>query len=229
MKKIVLACALMACMAATAQAQRKGSGFALGIKGGVNMTTLRTGPFIRDGQYDGQTLSENLSESWDSRNGLTGGVFMRFGRTLYFQPEVLYSGRGGTYNVQVLDNSGRPVGTPQAVKVNINSIDLPLLVGLKLGPLRAHAGPMASYIIDSNERVRDAIRRYTDEGADEAFNSAIWGYQIGGGLTLGSLTLDVRYENGLSNLRKNHTSTSSGNPFTQRTQGWQATLGFRIL
>lgn len=228
MKKILFACALTALLTTAATAQKRGSGFALGLKGGVNLSQLQTGPFIRNGQYDGQVLRENLEQSWDSRNGFTGGLFMRFGRTLFFQPEVLYSGRGGTYNVQVLGPNGQPVGSPQQVKVNINSIDVPLLVGLKLGPLRAHAGPMASYILNTNERVRDAIRRHTANGIDDTFNSAIWGYQIGGGLTLGTVTIDVRYENGLSNLRKKQ-PVETGSPFTQRTQGWQATLAYRIF
>lgn len=228
MKKILFLCALTAFLSSAASAQKRGGGFALGIKGGYNLSQIKTGPFIRNGQYNGQVLSENLEQSWDSRNGLTGGVFMRFGRTIFLQPEILYSGRGGTYNVQVLGPNGQPVGTPQQVKVNINSIDVPILVGLKLGPLRAHAGPMASYIVNTNEGVRNAIRRHTANGVDDTFNSAIWGYQVGGGLSLGNITIDVRYENGLSNLRKNQVA-ENGNPFTQRTQGWQATLAYRIF
>ncbi len=228
MKKILLACACTLLLASAASAQKRGSGFALGIKGGVNLSQLKTGSFIRNGQYDGQVLGENLSQSWESRNGYTGGVFMRFGRTLFLQPEILYSGRGGTYNVQVLGPNGQPVGAPQQVKVNINTIDVPILVGLKLGPLRAHAGPMASYLINANEGLRDAIRRHTANGVDDTFNSAVWGYQIGGGLSLGNVTIDVRYENGLSNLRKNQVA-QNGNPFTQRTQGYQATLAYRIF
>lgn len=228
MKKILLACLVTLLSSSVATAQKRGSGFALGLKGGVNLSQLQTGPFVRNGQYDGQVLGENLSQSWDSRNGYTGGVFLRFGRTLFLQPEILYSGRGGSYNVQVLNANGQPVGAPQQVKVNVNSIDVPLLVGLKLGPLRAHAGPMASYLINTNEGLRDAVRRHTANGVDDTFNSAIWGYQVGGSLSLGNVALDVRYENGLSNLRKNQVS-QSGNPFTQRTQGWQATLAYRIF
>ena len=45
------------------------------------------------------------------------------------------------------------------------------------------------------------------------------------------MSLDVRYEDGLSNLRVGNfqPNVTTSNPFQQKTRNWQVTLGFRLL
>lgn len=229
MKKNLLLLVLL--LVSTATFAQKRSFFQLGLKGGANLSQLRTGSFFANGQYNGQTLGQNLEQSWNSRTGFVGGVWMRLGRTLYIQPELLYSGKGGAYTVQVLDASGKPMGSPQEVKVKMQTLDVPLLLGLKLGPLRVNAGPVASLMMGADETLKDALTKYTNSNVNDTFNKAAWGYQIGGGLDFGQMSLDVRYEDGLSNLRVGNfqPNVTVSNPFQQKTRNYQVTLGFRLL
>lgn len=230
MKKCLFLTGMLLTTAVSTYAQRTVPFFQLGIKGGTNLSQLKTGDFLANGQYNGQTLRENLEQSWATRAGFVGGIYMRFGRRIFIQPEVLYSGKGGSYTVQVLDDKGNPVGSPQQVKVKTENIDVPLLLGLRLGPIRLNAGPVASFVINTNETIKDAITKYTNEDWKDTFNQATWGYQVGGGVDIGKFNLDVRYENSVSNLRFVHIDTPNGdNPFRQKTQNWQVTLGMRLF
>lgn len=155
---------------------------------------------------------------------------MRFGRTLYIQPEVLYTGKGGSYLVQPIDANGQAVGSPTQVKVKTENIDVPVLLGLKIGPLRVNAGPVASFLIGSNESIKEAITKYTQGSVSDTFNQAAWGYQLGGGLDIGNFSLDVRYEDSLSNVRFVNISTPNGSdPFKQKSKNWQVTLGMKVF
>ncbi|MBO9640117.1 MAG: PorT family protein [Siphonobacter aquaeclarae] len=230
MKKCLVLMGILWATAISTYAQRNVPFFQLGIKGGTNLSQLKTGDFLANGQYNGQTLRENLEQSWATRAGFVGGIYMRFGRRIFIQPEVLYSGKGGSYTVQVLDDQGNPVGSPQQVKVKTENIDVPVLLGLRLGPLRLNAGPVASFVINTNESIKEAITKYTNEDWHDTFNQATWGYQLGGGVDIGKFNIDVRYENSVSNLRFVHIDTPNGeNPFRQKTKNWQVTLGMRLF
>ncbi|PMD98290.1 hypothetical protein BWI97_06295 [Siphonobacter sp. BAB-5405] len=230
MKKYLLLCSFLCLSAASTFAQRDKPWFQLGIKAGTNLSQLKTGNFVANGSYSGSTLRENLKQSLDTRTGFVGGIYMRFGRTLYIQPEVLYTGKGGSYLVQPIDANGQAVGSPTQVKVKTENIDVPVLLGLKFGPLRVNAGPVASFLIGSNESIKEAITKYTQGSVSDTFNQAAWGYQLGGGLDIGNFSLDVRYEDSLSNVRFVNISTPNGSdPFKQKSKNWQVTLGMKVF
>src|SRR5690606_36266063 len=86
-----------------------------------------------------------------------------------------------------------------------SSIDVPVLFGLKGGPFRINAGPMASFRIGDNQNVREAIRYYTT--SPTAMSEAILGYQLGAGLDIFGLSIDVRKEGSFSNLNSFQVNT----------------------
>lgn len=232
-KSLVL---LVACflLSAPSWAQKRRSAFALGVKGGVNLSQLKTGDFftarLADNgvprfAYNGQVLKDNLRESYDSRTGLAGGIWMRFGRTLYFQPEAVISSKGGAFEVFY---NGQNVSN--LVKVKLTTIDVPLLVGLKLGPLRVNAGPMASFVVNNNQTLGQTLSQYTTGSVKGAFEKAFYGYQLGGGLDIGSWSLDVRYEGSLSDVSSlNLQSVAGSTQFNQKNNLWQVTVGHRLF
>ena len=61
-------------------------------------------------------------------------------------------------------------------------------MGIKLGPLRLGAGPVAHVHLNSNSELFDF------DGFDQKFKELTWGYQAGIGLDLWKLVLDFRYE-----------------------------------
>src|ERR1700733_3934702 len=96
MKKYLLSAALLiaACISAKAQ-------FSLGIKGGVNYSTIN---------------SDNLKTS--SVAGYQAGLFARFGTGLYLQPEMYVSSTGGHF--QSNDNA-------YSGNVKFTNLNVPLL------------------------------------------------------------------------------------------------------
>ncbi len=118
--------------------------------------------------------------------GFQGGVFMRISLgALYIQPEVLFATATNSVSYDDVEGTGAAVIYNQ----KFNKLNIPILFGLKLGPLRINAGPAASVMISD---VTDVI-----EGA--TYKRATFGYQAGLGVDLfKKLTLDLRYEGNLN-------------------------------
>ncbi|HEV7347538.1 porin family protein [Telluribacter sp.] len=231
--------ALLLCVAAPQLSFGQAKGFALGIKGGVNLSKLSMGEVLTtryDGNgnpylgYNGQVVRDNLRESYDTRTGFVGGVYARFGKHLFIQPEVLVSTKGGSF--EIIDNSGAtPI--PRQVDVRFSNIDVPILIGLKGGPFRINAGPMASFRIGDNQRLRDAFDQYTSGSFNDAMSQAVYGYQFGAGLDILGFSLDVRREgsfNDLAVFKVNQNQAGSGSTTVgQRLNSWQVTLGMKLF
>ena len=203
-------------------------GFQIGIKGGVNLSKLSFGNFITTGvngngsptvQVDGQTFRNNLSDSFGSKTGTSFGIYTRFGRNLFIQPELLYSTKAGTFGI--IRN-----GQTETATITTTSFDVPVLLGIKGGPIRVMAGPIVSFRIDDNQKLGQALSQYTNGTLNDAWAKAYYGYQVGGGLDIGKLGLDVRYEGNLSDVAQ--INDSSGK-FSQRLKSWQVTLAYRLF
>lgn len=218
------------------QAVAQSKGFTFGFKGGVNLSKLSMGevlstrydsngnPYIN---YNGQEVRDNLRESLDSKTGFVGGIYMRFGRNLFVQPELLVSNKGGSFDIIQTDNT---IERTNEVKVKFRSIDVPLLFGLKGGPFRINAGPMASFPIGDNERLKEAFRNYTTNGLDNALSEAVYGYQLGAGIDIFRLSIDVRREGTFSNIASFQVNQSgSSTTVKQKLNSWQVTIGIKLI
>ena len=83
------------------------------------------------------TTSYTVEALKDAKYGFHGGAFMRltlFG--IYLQPELLFSTRTNEYTVKNVQTSASSI-----VKQNFNKLDISVMLGLKLGPVRLNAGP----------------------------------------------------------------------------------------
>ena len=82
------------------------------------------------------------------------------------------------------------------MNINFSRVDVPLLVGVKLGPARIGFGPVGSYVISETNDLIDINPDY------EIFTKTMtWGFQAGIGVDLmKKVTLDARYEGSLSKL-----------------------------
>jgi hypothetical protein len=222
----------------TAQSRPPGRRFGMGLKIGANFSQLselsfqtpRLGtdglPVLSGGQVVYDFFQQNDSRS----QGLVGGLFVRFGDRVFIQPELLFSMKGGSFTVlrEGLEN-GR-------ADVRFGTLDLPLLVGVRLGPLRLNAGPVASLPLSDDQNLRQAMQPYWSQPLRETARQAVFGYQAGVGLKLGGLLLDVRRESSLSELTRligsspAPTTGSASGPATPRIAGktalWQLTVGF---
>ena len=203
-------------------------GFQFGIKGGVNLSKLSFGNFVSTGtnangspsvSVDGQTFRNNLNTSLDSRTGTSFGVYARIGSNLFIQPELLYSTRAGSFDV--IRN-----GQTETVTVKTTTFDVPVLLGIKGGPIRVVAGPVASFRINDNQSLGQAVKQYTNGTLNDAWSQAYYGYQVGGGLDIGSFGLDVRYQGNITDIAQIKDNSSQ---FSQGMKTWQITLAFKII
>ncbi|HEY8783492.1 MAG TPA: porin family protein [Mucilaginibacter sp.] len=171
MKKYLLSVAFLIAVCISAKAQ-----FSLGIKGGVNYSTIN---------------SDNLKSS--SVAGYQAGAFARIGGGFYVQPELYLSSSGGDFDSN--DNVYH-------AKIRFTNLNVPVLLGLRFGPknlnLRVMAGPIYTYVLSQNNSF--------SQNFDAAFNdfgkykNSTLGYQAGAGVDLGAITADIRYEGGLNDI-----------------------------
>ncbi|SCX97183.1 Outer membrane protein beta-barrel domain-containing protein [Nonlabens sp. Hel1_33_55] len=168
------------------------SGF--GIKGGLNYGS--TGDFENE--------IENNVENPDSKLGYHLGVFAKADLgPIYIRPEVIYTKLSSEYTLGDLE---------------VQKLDAPILLGVNvLGPLHVFAGPSLQYILDTSFETDNVEFDLGD--AEDDFTV---GLQLGVGLNLGSLGIDVRYERGFNENEaefiNNNTSVRSGRLDTRPEQ-----------
>jgi hypothetical protein len=192
MKKYLLSAALLFTISVSAIAQSS----TFGIKGGVNFSKVD---------------ADNLNSSTVS--GYQAGLFARFGSGLYLQPELYVSSTGGKFQ--------SPNGLYNG-DVKFTNLNVPLLLGTKIGSnslnFRLMVGPVYTYTINKSENFSaNFVTAYKDFGQ---YNNSTLGFQAGGGVDIGPITADLRYEGGLSDINKN---------FGQRQKLWAISVGFKFL
>ena len=179
--------------------------------------------------YNASKLSSELDSIKSSINsGFHAGVFVRFGKRVYLQPEAYYTFSGGTFENNV---SGTVNNWKQ--KVTVGTLDIPVLVGFKiikskLLTWRIFVGPEVSFLV--NSKVKDVNLTGPIESSD--INSVNWYGQAGTGIDLWFLTLDIRYQFGLNTVI-NEVTTTGANPTTypvnSKNNLFLVSLGFKIF
>lgn len=200
MKKIILSVVLLTLGWATSQAQT----FNLGVKAGVNLSKLN---------------ADFASE--ENRLGYQIGAWARIGgASFYVQPEA-YIGSKGNKFISFTNNSNTEIAAEG--KAKFTTLDIPVLLGTKFGGnnlnFRLMAGPVISFILADNSTFSSAYQQATD--FDNYKNQAV-GAQFGAGVDVGNISVDLRYEAGLSNISKSE-------KYTQKPNLFQLSLGFKIL
>jgi len=142
--------------------------FQFGLKGGVNLTSL----------------SKSGTFNSDNQAGYLGGIWMRFGALGFnFQPEAYITSK----NVTVDGSTAK-----------FTSLDVPLLLGGKVGALgfgtRFYTGPVVSFAINKDQNFGTAAANasrlnYKDQN---------FAWQLGAGVDIQKISIDLRYEKGLS-------------------------------
>ncbi|HEY9004464.1 MAG TPA: porin family protein [Mucilaginibacter sp.] len=191
MKKLLLSVALLIAVCISARAQ-----VSLGIKGGVNFSKINM---------------DNFNES--TRTGYQAGIFARVGSAFYLQPEVYLSSTGGKFTSTDGDFHAN---------VNFTNLSVPLLLGHSFGSkdlnFRLMVGPVYTYALDKKEDFSDnANAAIADFGH---YNNSTLGFQAGGGVDIGPITADLRYEGGLTKINPD---------FGQRQNLWALSVGFKFF
>lgn len=163
--------------------------FQFGVKGGVNLAKFKT---------------TNTFDS-DNKSGYFAGVWARIGGAgIHLQPELYLSGK----NSVLINTSG------QDNKVRFTSLDLPILLGTKIGAagfgLRFNLGPVISFNLADEQNFSQAA----SSSFNGKFKGKTFAAQFGAGLDIGKLSVDLRYENGLSDINDKNYPTTKLNLYT---------------
>jgi len=193
MKKYLLSLTILIVFSISAKAQ-----FSVGIKAGPNFSSINT---------------DNLHDS--PLAGFQAGVFARFGTGFYLQPELYVASTGGKV-------SSDDDGVYNYSHIRFTTMNVPLLFGETFGTqnlnFRVMAGPVYSYIMNTGESLSqnfdDAYHNFGN------YNKSNFAYQVGAGVDIQSITVDLRYEGGLSKLNPD---------YGQRQNIWSLSVGFKIL
>lgn len=172
MKKL-FAVILVCLMAVPAFSQLK-----FGIKAGASTTTVP--------QYNSVTGTTTISSLKTAAWGFHAGIFLRAELgPVYLQPEAVFASNSYEYNVNSTVN--------EVLKQSFNRLEIPVLVGLKFGPIRLNAGPSATVPIGSPKAL------VNDPNFNSLYRGTTFGYQAGIGIDiLNTITLDARYGGSLA-------------------------------
>lgn len=140
--------------------------------------------------------------------GFHFGAFARFKILgIFLQPELIFSQTNAAINLSPDGFDASQVANDVlTTKIKYNNFDVPIMLGIKLGPAHLCAGPVATFklsssVDDATKKLLEDIESENDIDVFTVTKNATFGAQVGAGLTLlKKVTLDVRYEFGLSKL-----------------------------
>ena len=195
-----------------------------GIKGGVTSSNIKFDKATLNDITTNDGLKDFVVEQGNSKLGMQFGLFGRIQVLgLYIQPEVLFTHAEGEV---VLNDLTAAQAFTEVQK--FNKVDVPVIVGWKLGPARIGLGPVASFMLSEKDGLKDKLTSLvpTEDNVANNFKNATFGYQVGVGLDiLKKIAIDVKYEGNLSTLGSGITLGGNDYKFDQRNPQWIFSVG----
>ena len=198
MKKIITIL-LLTCSVMTIHAQKskREEGIKLGIKGGLNVTSLM-----------GDV--EELSIRTSVHLGFLAEIIVSDNFSI--QPELLYSGQGAT-----VDATG-------GGRIKLNYVTLPVLAKFPVVKgLSLEAGPQVGFLTSAKLKVKVVGFGSDTQGANQLFKEIDFGFNLGAGYNISkNAMVNVRYNLGLSNIAE----TESGDTTTINNRVFSLSVGY---
>lgn len=178
--KIAVACSLLCLLSQNISAQ-----FEIGIKAGLSSTDVVS---------EGIMINENgkhFQLSLDEANyGYHVGLYTRVSFLgIFIEPSFLLTSTETNFNLKSFGETDI-VGT--VFSESYQNLDIPLLIGMKVGFLRMQVGPVAHIFLSSSSDLYDI------SGYEQRFADATYGIQGGVGLDIWKFRIDINYEANLS-------------------------------
>lgn len=204
---MILAVALFAAGALQAQV------FQIGARAGINRADVTANEILEMGDDLEQKLTSGTQDY-----GYHLGLYTRFKLLgLYVQPEALFTKLNTEITIDEYEN-GMPTGNTDDARISYTRLDFPIMVGLKLGPVRVNAGPVASRVI-TNE---------TEGISIDLQDGTFWGYQAGVGFDLWKILIDLKYEDGFNSQTNQVTFAGQQFDVDSRTSQLILSIGYRF-
>jgi Outer membrane protein beta-barrel domain len=162
--------------------------FKYGIRGGIST------PDIKPSDVDSLRIlrgTEALKlKVSDANYGFHFGIWARLKlANFYLQPEVVFNSSKVQYKFGKFGSAIDSIRSQTFQK-----LDIPVMLGTKVGSFRLNAGPVAHINIGGSS---DLIKT---SGFTETVKTATWGYQAGIGFDAGKVGIDIRYEGNFDNF-----------------------------
>ena len=206
MKKITFLI-LFALSIMTAQAQVK-----FGIKGGISTNNINGAITLKS-----KTDSFRLAII-DAKYGYNLGVFIKAELgPIFVRPELMLNSNKVTYSLKNLAKTNADTLRSETY----TNLDIPLIFGTKLGPLKLVFGPVAHIHLDSNSDFSSI------SGWKDNFAVAKWGAQIGILANLGEhVSLDFKYEGNFFKFGDNITYEGKNYEFAKTPKRFLVGVGY---
>ncbi len=180
-----------------------------GIKGGVN--------------YNSETIvavTENVFEGAESKTGYHAGIWLRAKIPvlgIYIRPELIYT----NLESSITYLPAGIVADALQTDFSFQKIDIPVLFGKKfLGVGNVFIGPSFQYVLAQDFDLND-IPEVTGDGFTV-------GLQIGAGIELGKLGIDVRLERGFNDIESRFLDDTTSIEFDTRVNQILIGLSYRF-
>ena len=159
-------------------------------------------------KIDGKSFADEFNY------GYHAGAFatVKISNHVQIQPEVLFN----QYNSKVDTALGNTINPKNFKDVKLNYLSVPLLLNLTpVKFLSFQVGPQFGILLDKHKNLF--------ENGRDAFSGGDFSLLAGAQLNIGAVKLSGRYIVGLANIN------DAGNRDSWKNQGFQLSLGFRII
>lgn len=174
--------------------------FSLGIKGGVNFASVNV---------------TNAQATWDGKTGFHGGAFALFKVTAFaVQPELIFSQQGSTVTLNTQD-----------LNANFSYLNVPIMAKfyLPLG-LNLQLGPQFGFLTSAESDYNPITNTPTSTDLTEYYKNSDFSVGMGVGWDLPfGLTIDARYNLGISEINDNASLEAAKN------QVFQLSVGYKLI
>ena len=132
--------------------------------------------------------NQYLLDVQDAKYGYHAGIVLQIKLASFvIQPEILFNSNTVDYSFGQITSPSSSIFTEK-----YQNVDIPILLGLKAGPMRLMAGPVGHYFLKSTSDL------FEFESYQQKFSDLTYGWQGGIGVDLLNIMIDVRYEGNFS-------------------------------
>lgn len=182
---------LIGFMAVTANSQIK-----FGIRAGLNTTEVEPNSLLITNRNDVEEFKLDLD---NARYGYHLGLFIQANSEfLFIQPEVWFRSSSADFTVEDVQNGM----ASEVFTERYQYIDIPVQVGIRLGPVRLGCGPVGHLFINSVTEFIDDTRV---DDYEKRFDDITLGYVAGLGVDIWNFHVDLTYEGNFSRFGSHFT------------------------
>jgi opacity protein-like surface antigen len=180
---------------------------AVGVKAGPNFSSINT--------------KASADENYKSRTGFHGGAFVLIKATkIGIQPEIIFSQQGSKVEIN-----------KENFESNFSYVNIPIIIKLyTVAGINLQAGPQFGFVTSAKTPIEDQLNpgTYKVKDVKDKMNSSDITAAVGLGWDLPfGLTIDARYNLGLSKIYKDAPSTQQTKD--AKNQVIQVSLGYKLF